>query len=210
MVIKVVVGVVVVILALVILYLVMMRGPDLSEFERLRKPEIAIKSDQKMLVVRADGDPNEVGGEAFGLLFKLYFRIKGAPRGPKQPAPRARWPVSLDVAPSEDGVPSEWVGHYAMPVPDHVTEVPEHEAGAGLEVELVTWVYGEVAEILHVGPYSEETPTIERLHAFIEESGYEIIGDHEEEYLRGPGMPFIRVRPEDYYTIIRYQVRKAQ
>ena len=84
------------------------------------------------------------------------------------------------------------------------------EACQGLEVELATWEYGEVAEILHVGPYSEETPTIERLHAFIGVSGYEIRGDHEEEYLRGPGMPFIRVSPEDYYTIIRYQVRKAR
>jgi hypothetical protein len=205
MVIKIVVGIAVVaILALVALYLIFARGPDLSEYEGLRDPAITTKPDQKMLVVRVQGDPNQVGGEAFGLLFKLYFGIKGVAKGPKQPAPRARWPVSLDVA------PSEWVGHYAMPVPDHVTEVPEHEAGTGPEVELATWKYGEVAEILHVGPYSEEEPTIERLHAFIEDSGYEIVGDHEEEYLRGPGMPLIRVRPEDYYTIIRYQVGKAQ
>jgi len=205
MLIKVVAGiVVVVVLALAIVYLLMTRGPDLSEYEHLRDPAITTKPDQRMLVVRAQGDPNEVGGEALGLLFKLYFGIKGVAKGPKQPAPRARWPVSLDVT------PSEWVGHYALPVPDNVTEVPEHEAVAGLEVELVTWEYGEVAEILHVGPYSEEEPTIERLHAFIEDSGYEIVGDHEEEYLKGPGMPLIRVRPEDYYTIIRYQVGKAQ
>jgi hypothetical protein len=205
MVIKIVVGIAVVaILALVALYLIFSRVPDLSEYEGLRDPAITTKPDQKMLVVRAQGDPNQVGGEAFGLLFKLYFGIKGVAKGPKQPAPRARWPVSLDVT------PSEWVGHYAMPVPDHVAEIPEHEAGTGLEVELATWKYGEVAEILHVGPYSEEEPTIERLHAFIEDSGYEIVGDHEEEYLRGPGMPLIRVRPEDYYTIIRYQVGKAQ
>ena len=78
-----------------------------------------------------------------------------------------------------------------------------------MEVELTTWEYSEVAEILHVGPYSEEQPTVERLRAFIEESGYEIIGDHEEEYLKGPGM-FVRVRPEDYATIIRYRVRKVR
>jgi hypothetical protein len=203
--IKIVVGVAVVaILALVALYLIFARGPDLSEYEALRDPAITTKPDQRMLVVRVQGDPNQVGGEAFGLLFKLYFRIKGVAKGPKQPAPRARWPVSLDVA------PSEWVGHYALPVPNQVAEIPEHEAGEGLEVELATWEYGEVAEILHVGPYSEEEPTIERLHTFIEDSGYEIVGDHEEEYLRGPGMPLIRVRPEDYYTIIRYQVRKAE
>jgi hypothetical protein len=205
MIVKIVAGIVVlVILVLVILYLVMMRGPDLSGYERLRNPAISTKPDQKMLVVRARGDPNVAGGEAFGLLFKLYFKVKGVAKGPKQPAPRARWPVSLNVE------PSEWVGHYALPVPDHVTVVPEHETTTELEVELMTWEYGEVAEILHVGPYGEEKPTIERLHAFIEDGGYDIVGDHEEEYLRGPGMPFIKVRPEDYYTIIRYQVEKAQ
>jgi hypothetical protein len=204
MAIKIVAGIVVlIVLALAIIYFLFMRGPDLSEYEHLRDPKISTKPDQKMLVVRAQGDPNQVGAEAFALLFKLYFGVKGAAKGPKQPAPRARWPVSLEVA------PSDWVGHYAMPVPDHVMRIPDHETSAGLEVELGTWEYGEVAEILHVGPYSEEEPTIERLHAFIEESGYEIVGDHEEEYLRGPGMPLIRVRPEDYYTIIRYQVRRA-
>jgi hypothetical protein len=205
MVIRIVIGLVVVaVLVLVVLYLVFSRGPDLSAYEYLRDPAITTKPNQKMLVVKAQGDPNDVGRVAFGLLMRLYFRTKGVAKGPKQPAPRARWPVSLDTA------PSEWMGHYAMPVPDDVARAPEHDASEGLEVELATWEYGEVAEILHVGPYSEEEPTIQRLHAFIESQGYEIAGDHEEEYLRGPGMPFIRVRPEDYYTIIRYQVRKAQ
>ena len=42
--------------------------------------------------------------------------------------------------------------------------------------------------------------------AFIKKEGYEICGLHEEEYLRGPGVPF--VKPKDYYTIIRYPVCK--
>jgi hypothetical protein len=58
-----------------------------------------------------------------------------------------------------------------------------------------------------VGGYDKEKPTIERLKAFIEQSGYEIAGLHEEEYLRGPGMIF-RGNPDTYLTIIRYPVRK--
>ena len=50
--------------------------------------------------------------------------------------------------------------------------------------------------------------TILRLHDFIDSQGYRIIGEHEEEYLRGPGM-FSRGNPEKYYTIIRYRVAKS-
>jgi effector-binding domain-containing protein len=66
-----------------------------------------------------------------------------------------------------------------------------------------------VAEILHIGPYDREEPDIARLTGFIKDNGYSIIGDHEEEYLKGPGM-FSKGNPEKYYTIIRYRVKKAQ
>ena len=178
-----------------------MPGPDLSQFEHLKEPQITTKADQKVIVVEATGSPDEIGGKAFGLLLKLYFKTKGAPKGPKQSAPRARWPISPDTP------QSEWIGRYAMPVPDEVTTLPEYEAEAELKVELTTWEYGEVAEILHIGPYDKEDQTIAKLMTFIEQQGYKIIGEHEEEYLKGPGM-FFKGNPEKYYTIIRYRVRK--
>jgi effector-binding domain-containing protein len=94
-----------------------------------------------------------------------------------------------------------------MPVPDSVATVPPGKAEDGLEVALTTWDYGDVAEILHVGPYSEEDATIGRLKAFIADQGYEIAGLHEEEYLRGPGMLFAG-DPRSYLTFIRYPVRR--
>jgi hypothetical protein len=65
-----------------------------------------------------------------------------------------------------------------------------------------------VAEILHVGRYDDEGPTIRRLLEFIKASGYSVAGEHEEEYLKGPGM-FGPGNPEKYLTIIRYPVRRA-
>jgi effector-binding domain-containing protein len=94
-----------------------------------------------------------------------------------------------------------------MPVPDAMTAAPPSHGDDGLDVALATWDYGEVAEILHAGPYSAEQPTIARLKAFITERGYEIAGPHEEEYLRGPGMLFAG-DPGTYLTLIRYQVRR--
>ena len=179
-----------------------MSGPDLSQFEYLKEPRIVNMPDQKMLVVKATGDPNVVGGKAFGLLFNAYYKIDGAAKGPRQPAPRARWPMSLETP------KGEWVGLYAMPVPETTSKLPELETEAGLELSLATWKYGEVAEILHVGPYSAEQPTVNRLIEYIHQQGYEIVGDHEEEYVKGPGM-FGKDDPEKYLTVIRYRVSKS-
>ncbi len=177
------------------------RGPRLQDVAPLREPHLARLDPQKVLLVTARGDPSTVGRKAFGLLMRTYFTLKGVPKGgPSFKAPRARWP-------SVEGPASEWTGLYAMPVPDTVKERPAAKGAEGLEVTLGTWEYGEVAEILHVGPYSAEGPTIDRLKAFITERGYEIAGPHEEEYLRGPGMIFAG-DPKGYLTLIRYSVRR--
>jgi hypothetical protein len=61
---------------------------------------------------------------------------------------------------------------------------------------------GLSAQILHIGPYSEEGSTIEKLHNFIEEKGYEFDGGmpgerHHEIYLNDAR----RAKPEKLKTI---------
>ncbi|NUO80455.1 GyrI-like domain-containing protein [candidate division KSB1 bacterium] len=180
-----------------------MRGPDLAKYEHLKDPKISTVPDQKMIVVEAKGDPNVIGEKAFALLFELYFKMKETLKGPGQAAPRARWPLAFDTP------KTEWVGLYAMPVPETVTELPQHEAKPELKVSLTTWEYGQVAEILHVGPYDREQPTVARLMEFIKAQGYEVVGDHEEEYLKGPTM-FFKGDPQKYVTIIRYRVKPSE
>jgi hypothetical protein len=181
----------------------MSAGPRLEDFEHLLEPRITTLPAQQMLVVEATGEPNVVGGEAFGLLFKTYFKLKGVPKGPKQPAPRGRWPLTPD-APKD-----QWLGRYALPVPDGIERLPEVETSeSGLKPELQTWEYGRVAEILHVGRYEHEEPAIRRLLDFIRDNGYAVAGEHEEEYVKGPGM-FGPGNPEKYLTIIRYPVRRV-
>ncbi len=176
-----------------------MQGPDLAEYEHLKNPAISTRPSQKMIVVEAVGDPNVVGEKVFELLFDLYYSTDGVERW-TLPAARARWPVSPDL-PKE-----EWNGIYGIPVPDSVMMLPDHTPVSGMTVSLTTWEYGEVAELLHVGPYDRETPSIEKLKAFISERGYETSSPHEEEYLKGPGM-FFRGNPEEYVTILRYEIR---
>jgi hypothetical protein len=166
------------------------------------KPRLVRIADQKMLQVKAMGDPEAIGQEAFSLLFRTYFACPATVKGAGQAAPRARWPQPLNTP------RSEWIGLYGLPVPDTLSSLPAVEVRPGLEVSLTVWPYGEMAEILHVGPYNREDPTIARLAAFVSDQGYVIMGPHEEEYLRGPTM-FGRGDPEQYQTIIRYRVRRA-
>jgi hypothetical protein len=63
---------------------------------------------------------------------------------------------------------------------------------------------GLAAQTLHIGPFSEEGPTIERVHQFIEESGAQLSGRHHEIYLSD----IRRAAPEKWRTIIRQPMRQ--
>ena len=159
-----------------VLYSMSNYGPKFKEVSYLTVPRIVEKPDRRMLVVEATGDPNKTVGPAFGLLFKTWYTIKDRPKGKDMRAPRARWPKPLET-PRE-----QWVGIYALPAGTSVTTIDQKPSKEGLHAELRWWRYGTVAEILHVGPYSTEDSTVRKLRKFITESGYEICGDHEEEY----------------------------
>lgn len=176
-------------------------GPDASQFAHLREPRLTRLTDQRVLAVEAAGDPNVVGASAFKLLFSTYFSLEGVSRMGRPPAPRARWPRPQDTP------KDKWLGQYALPLPDSVG-MPSTVSTGALRASSTTWAYGDVAEILHVGPYNAEQPDIERLLNFISSQGYRVVGEHEEEYVKGPGMIFAG-DPALYLTIIRLRVEKA-
>lgn len=62
---------------------------------------------------------------------------------------------------------------------------------------------GLSAQIMHIGPYSAEGPTIEKLHSFIKEEGHELRGKHHEIYLGDPR----RTAPEKLKTVIRQPIK---
>jgi len=161
-------------------------------------PQILEMPAQKMAVVSAKGAPDKVFPELmpalYGSVYTLKFDLKkkGLPTF-KVSGLRARYP-DAHLVPME-----EWTHIIGLPVPEDTTSLPQKVAG--IEVKLETWDYGTVAQILHLGAYNQEQPTIERLQKFIEENGYEIAGIHEEEYLTSPDAKVIK-------TIIRYPVKK--
>lgn len=93
--------------------------------------------------------------------------------------------------------------------PEYVTEGVVNEALRQVEkkknpsalskIRFESFHEGLSAQIMHIGPYSAEGPTIERLHNFIKENGYELRGKHHEIYLSDPR----RSAPEKMRTVIR-------
>lgn len=66
------------------------------------------------------------------------------------------------------------------------------------DLRLEAFTEGLCAQILHKGPFSEEGPTVERLHEFIDSRGLRT-GKHHEIYLSD----IRRARPANWKTIIR-------
>ncbi len=161
-------------------------------------PMILEMPSQRMAVVREKGSPDEVFPKIFPALFGSVYTLKFdlKKRGLesfKVSCPRARYP---DAHLNPKG---EWLIVAGLPIPDNTTSLPQKEPNT--EVKIEAWEYGTVAQILHLGPYDQETETIERLQQFITENGYEITGPHEEEYQSRPDAKVIK-------TLIRYQVKK--
>ena len=160
-------------------------------------PAIAEMPSQTMAVVVTKGDPNVVAhtlGVLYGAVYTLKFQLKKAGKEDfKVSGLRARWP-DAHLVPKD-----QWTAYWGLPIPDGTTEISAKVPEPQVKIEV--WEYGTVAEILHLGPYSEEGPTVQKLHTFIAESGYEIAGAHEEEYLTRPTAKVVK-------TIIRYPVRR--
>lgn len=72
------------------------------------------------------------------------------------------------------------------------------------ELVIEDYIEGTSVQVMHIGPYDAEMPTIERMQAFAAEQGYEMAGKHHEIYLGDPN----KSGPEKLKTVLRYPVRK--
>jgi hypothetical protein len=77
------------------------------------------------------------------------------------------------------------------------------DPGVGETLRLERFDEGDSAQLLHVGPYDAERPSVERLHRAIAEAGLEPTGRHHEIYVGDPR----RASPDRLRTILRQRVR---
>jgi hypothetical protein len=64
---------------------------------------------------------------------------------------------------------------------------------------------GHSVQMLHVGPYDQEQPTIETLESYMAEHGLAMAGRHHEIYISDPR----RTKPGKLKTVIRFAVKPA-
>jgi hypothetical protein len=93
------------------------------------------------------------------------------------------------------------------PIDEHMVsralEKARKKGLGGLEdLRYERWEEGRSAQLLHVGPYAEEGPSIVRLHEGIAAAGYRPRGRHHEIYLGDPR----RSAPEKLRTLLRHPV----
>ncbi len=183
-----------------------------------KKPEVIDVPSGNFLTILGRGEPGGVAYTTalqalYGLSYTLKFKCKAEGMDFTVMALEGLWwwddPGVFDV----EGAPprEEWNWKSMIRQPDFITpgmvdevrpEVKDKRGPMVDDVVLETFHEGLSAQIMHLGPYSEEGPTIRRLHAFIEESGYGLRGHHHEIYLSDPR----RSKPENIKTIIRQPV----
>jgi len=148
---------------------------------------------------------------AYGLRFALKARGLNTNVGPLEglwwTATEARELDTLLAGRRED-----WRWTLLIALPDEATDAEIETAlaagrgrltralAANLRVE--TFREGRAAQVLHLGSYADERPTIEQLHAAVGAAGLRLRGRHHEIYLGDPR----RSAPERLRTIIRHPV----
>ena len=113
------------------------------------------------------------------------------------------------------GEKDKWKWTMMMMVPDWITSKMYDEAvekaakklGAQPgKLRLESFAEGLAVQIMHIGPYSGEGPTIARMHEeFLPENGLVANGHHHEIYLGDPR----KTAPEKLKTVLRQPVKKA-
>jgi hypothetical protein len=174
------------------------------------------------LMLDGSGDPNTspdyvAAIEAlFTLSYALKFRVKGSPAGVDyavMPLEGLWWVDDPSRFSMRDKGNWQWTAMIVQPsyvtaalVAEMLAETQKKKGLAALEkIQFASYSEGLSAQIMHIGPYAAEEPTIARLHSFIAENGYTPRGKHHEIYLKDAR----RTAPEKLQTVVRQPVEKA-
>jgi len=172
------------------------------------------------LMIDGQGDPNSSAdySAAVEALFTVSYTLKFMIKKSSAAIDYAVMPLeglwwADDMADFVADRKSQWCWTMMIMQPEFVTEQMVADAIATackkkslpalLQLRFENFAEGHSAQILHKGPFSEEGPTIERLHQYIDEHG-KLAGKHHEIYLSD----IRKAAPENWKTIIRQPMKK--
>jgi len=181
-----------------------------------QKVEIVDVPEMNFLMIDGEGDPNtsqsfsDAIEALYAVSYTLKFMVKKGEMGIDYgvlPLEALWW--SDDMSAFSTGNKAAWKWTLMLMQPSFITlkmvtkateEVARKKKPVSLPlVRFETFREGKAAQIMHIGPFSSEGPTIEKMHLFIEDNGSRRVGKHHEIYLSD----IRRAAPEKWKTIVR-------
>ena len=186
-----------------------------------KKFEIVDVPEMQFIMVDGHGDPNTAQeyADAVEALYAVAYKMKFMSKKQFEkdytvlPLEGLWWAENMDTYLTRDK--SAWDWTMMIMTPDWITEdifasavaeVRVKKNPASLDkVRLEKYHEGQAVQIMHIGSYDDEAPTIAALHKeFLPENGLTENGHHHEIYLSDPR----RVAPEKLKTVLRQPVKK--
>jgi len=167
------------------------------------------------LMISGMGDPNtsQEYKDAVEALFSLSYAIKFMIKKEKSidyavmPLEGLWWVDDMTRFSVKNK--NEWKWTSMIMQPEYVTKEIVNEAldetrkkknlPALSKIRFEAFSEGPSAQIMHIGPFSAEGPTIEKIRNFIKKQGYNLSGKHHEIYLSDPR----KSAPEKMKTVLR-------
>ncbi len=181
-----------------------------------KKVDIVKIPQMNFLMIDGEGDPNTSQSfqDAIDVLYPLSYTLKFmVKRGELEidysvmPLEGLWWADDMSSFSVENKENWKWTLMIMQPefiskamVENATEEVRKKKNPVALQsIRFESFAEGKAAQIMHIGPFSEEGPTIEKVQSFIEENDSRRIGKHHELYLSD----IRRAAPEKWKTIIR-------
>ncbi|HXY18915.1 MAG TPA: GyrI-like domain-containing protein [Gemmatimonadales bacterium] len=183
-----------------------------------RKPALVATRPGRYLAAAGSGDPDAPAfGEKVGALYAVAYAVKTARkkagRDFKVAGLEGLWWGVGGPGWMVDQARGTWRWKVLIRMPAFVTAAEVKAAAKRLlaggkgkaigQVKLERLAEGRSVQMLHVGPYVDEGPTMDAMLAFAGAKGLRFTGKHHEIYLSDPR----RVKPEKLRTILRRPVR---
>ena len=185
-------------------------APSIKAVSRVEVPAM------NFLMIDGAGDPNtsqafkEAVEALFSLSYTLKFMVKKGPLGIDYgvlPLEGLWW--ADDESAFATGNKDAWYWTLMVMQPEFITAGMVDAAITAVrkkknppalpKVRFEPFAEGACSQIMHIGPFAEEGPNIEKVHRFIETSGCKLSGKHHEIYLSD----IRRAAPEKWKTIVR-------
>ncbi|MFX0021769.1 MAG: GyrI-like domain-containing protein [Candidatus Hermodarchaeota archaeon] len=187
--------------------------PNAKEVVEIDMPEM------QFLMIDGMGSPGDSQeyldalAALYPIAFKTKFLSKAKGKDYVVPPLEGLWWAD-DMDDFNEGNRDKWKWTMMIMQPDWITQEMINEAIKNTiekkpelkekiaKLRLEKYKEGKAAQIMHLGPYSEEGPTIEKIHNFIKAKGGNFDGHnlkHHEIYLSDPR----KAKPENMKTVIR-------